>query len=35
MEELYPIMKKFVESSWNLIAVPAQQWLDKKSNNNA
>lgn len=28
MEELKSIMKKFVASEWDLISVPAQQWLD-------
>ena len=31
MEELKVIMEKFVASGWDLIAVPAQQWLDKKA----
>ena len=31
MEELKTIMQKFVESGWDLIAIPAQQWLDGKS----
>nr|WP_300326249.1 hypothetical protein [uncultured Anaerostipes sp.] len=31
MEELKAIMEKFVASGWDLIAVPAQQWLDGKS----
>ena len=31
MEELKSIMEKFVASGWDLIAVPAQQWLDGKS----
>ena len=30
MEELKSIMKKFAESGWDLIAVPARQWLDGK-----
>lgn len=30
MEELKSIMEKFVASGWNLISVPAQQWLDGK-----
>jgi len=30
MEELKSIMEKFVASGWDLIAVPAQQWLDEK-----
>ena len=28
MEELKSIMEKFVASGWDLISVPAQQWLD-------
>ena len=32
MNELEEIMKKFVESGWNLICVPAQNWLDGKEN---
>lgn len=24
-------MEKFVASGWDLIAVPAQQWIDKKA----
>ena len=31
MDELKMIMEKFVASGWDLIAVPAQQWLDKKA----
>ena len=31
MDELKSIMEKFVESGWDLISVPAQQWLDEKS----
>ena len=30
MEELKSIMEKFAASGWNLISVPAQQWLDVK-----
>ena len=30
MDELKTIMKKFASSGWDLIAVPAQQWLDGK-----
>ena len=30
MEELKISMEKFVESGWNLISEPAQQWLDGK-----
>lgn len=32
MNELEYIMKKFVESGWDLIAIPAQKWLIDKSN---
>lgn len=28
MEELKTIMEKFAASGWELISVPAQQWLD-------
>lgn len=28
MEELKAIMEKFAASGWDLISVPAQQWLD-------
>lgn len=31
MEELKNIMEKFVSSGWDLISVPAQQWLDGKA----
>lgn len=31
MEELKNIMEKFVSSGWELISVPAQQWLDGKA----
>ncbi len=31
MEELTSIMEKFAASGWDLIAVPAQQWLDGKA----
>ena len=30
MEELKFIMEKFVVSGWDLISIPAQQWLDGK-----
>ncbi len=30
MEELCSIMEKFAASSWDLISVPAQQWLEGK-----
>ncbi len=31
MEELKTIMGKFAASGWDLISVPAQQWLDGKA----
>lgn len=31
MEELEAIMQKFAASGWDLIAVPAQEWLDGKA----
>lgn len=31
MEELRSIMEKFAASGWDLISVPAQQWLDGRS----
>ncbi|MEY8392004.1 hypothetical protein D3Z36_16405 [Lachnospiraceae bacterium] len=31
MEELKHLMEKFVASGWDLISVPAQQWLDGKA----
>ncbi len=31
MEELKSIMEKFAASGWDLIAVPAKQWLEGKS----
>lgn len=34
MEELKSIMTKFAASGWDLIAIPAQQWLDGKSDKN-
>ena len=30
MEELKSIMEKFAASGWDLISVPAEQWLDGK-----
>ena len=30
MNELKSIMEKFAASGWDLISVPAQQWLDGK-----
>ena len=35
MEELRAIMEKFAESGWELISVPAQQWLDGKADKDA
>ena len=35
MEELKLIMEKFVASGWDLISVPAQQWLDGKADKDA
>lgn len=35
MDELRSIMEEFVASGWDLIAVPAQQWLDGKADKNA
>lgn len=31
MEELKFIMEKFATSGWDLISIPAQQWLDGKA----
>lgn len=31
MEELKKIMEKFAASGWDLISIPAQQWLEGKS----
>lgn len=31
MEELKTIMEKFVSSGWDLISIPAQNWLDGKA----
>ena len=31
MGELKSIMEKFVASGWDLISIPAQQWLDGKA----
>ena len=31
MGELKFIMEKFVASGWDLISIPAQQWLDGKA----
>ena len=35
MEELKSMMEKFVASGWDLIAIPAQQWLDGKFDKSA
>ena len=35
MEELKVIMEKFAASGWDLILVPAQQWLDGKFDRDA
>ena len=35
MEELNSIMEQFAASGWDFIAVPAQQWLDGKSDRDA
>ena len=35
MEELKAIMEKFAASGWDLISVPAQQWLDGKADKDA
>ena len=35
MKELKSIMEKFAASGWDLIAVPAQQWLDGKFDKDA
>ena len=35
MKELRSIMEKFAASGWDLIAVPAQQWLDGKFDKDA
>ena len=32
MGELKSIMEKFVASGWDLISIPAQQWLEGKAN---
>lgn len=31
MKKLREIMAKFAQSGWDLIAVPAQEWLDGKA----
>ena len=35
MEELKSIMEKFAASGWDLISIPAQQWLDGTSDKEA
>ena len=35
MEELKTIMEKFAGSGWELISVPAKQWLDGKGDKEA
>ena len=35
MEELKVIMEKFAASGWDLISVPAQQWLDGRFDRDA
>ncbi len=35
MEELKSIMEKFAGSGWDLISVPAQQWLEGKADKDA
>lgn len=35
MEELKTIMEKYTASGWDLISVPAQQWLDGKADKDA
>ena len=35
MEELKTIMEKYAGSGWDLISVPAQQWLDGKADKDA
>ena len=35
MEELKTIMEKFASSVWDLIAVPAKQWLDGNADKDA
>lgn len=35
MEELKTIMEKFAQSDWELISVPAKQWLDGKGDKDA
>lgn len=35
MEELKSIMERFAASGWELISIPAQQWLDGKADKEA
>ena len=35
MEDLKPILEKFAASGWDLIAVPAAQWLNGEHNRGA
>ena len=35
MDELKTIMEKFVASGWDLISVPAQDWLNGKADRDA
>lgn len=35
MGELEAIMKRFLASGWDLISVPARQWLDGKADREA
>ena len=35
MEELTSIMEAFVASGWDLLSVPAQQWLDGTADKDA
>ena len=35
MEELKEIMEKFAGSGWDLVTVPAQQWLEGKADRDA
>lgn len=35
MQELKSIMEKFAESGWDLISIPAQQWLNGKADKEA
>ncbi|PWM47418.1 MAG: hypothetical protein DBX47_00770 [Clostridiales bacterium] len=32
MNDIQSIIEKFAESGWDLIAAPAQEWLDGKKN---